>query len=105
MYEWIHDDITWCGNECSHTECPRNQINRLSKEGLFSMAMFKDTETCPLSKKGTWVKVHGYYTAGGDPVYKCSNCGISEHVYGIEHPEKRSRCNVCGSFNKYPGEK
>ena len=48
LYEWMHDDITWCGNECSHTECERNVANRLSHEGLFSMAMFKDTETCPL---------------------------------------------------------
>ena len=51
LYEWLHDDITWCGNECSHTECERNIANRLSHEGLFSMAMFKDTETCPLYKK------------------------------------------------------
>lgn len=51
LYEWLHDDITWCGNECSHTECERNIANRLSHEGLFSMSLFKDTETCPLYKK------------------------------------------------------
>ena len=51
MYEWIHDDITWCGNECSYTECERNMANRLSKVGMFSAALFKGTETCPLTKK------------------------------------------------------
>ena len=50
MYEWIHDDITWCGNECSNTECFRNMANRLSKTGMFSAAMFKGTATCPLTK-------------------------------------------------------
>ena len=48
LYEWIHDDITWCGNECFHTECERNLANKLSKEGLFSVALFKGTEMCPL---------------------------------------------------------
>lgn len=51
LYEWFHDDITWCGNECSHLECERNIENRLSKEGFFSMSMFKGTETCPLTNK------------------------------------------------------
>ena len=50
LYEWLHDDITWCGNECSHTECERNIVNKLSKEGMFSMSLFKGTETCPLYK-------------------------------------------------------
>lgn len=48
FYKWFHDDITWCGNECSHLECERNIANRLEKTGLFSMALFKDTEVCPL---------------------------------------------------------
>ena len=51
LYKWMHDDITWCGNECSYTECERNIVNRLSHEGLFSMAMFKDTEIYPLNRK------------------------------------------------------
>ena len=49
--EWIHDDITWCGNECSHTECERNLANRLTKGGMYSAALFKDTEMCPLTKE------------------------------------------------------
>jgi DNA-directed RNA polymerase subunit RPC12/RpoP len=34
---------------------------------------------------GRWVKVHGYCTPGGDPVWACSECGKGVHVYGIEH--------------------
>ena len=51
LYEWFHDDITWCGNECGYTECSRNIANRLTKGGLLSMAMFKGTPTCPLTKE------------------------------------------------------
>lgn len=47
---WFHDDITWCGNECSHTECERNIANKISKTGPYSAAMFRDTEMCPLNK-------------------------------------------------------
>ena len=51
LYEWFHDDITWCGNECSYTKCERNLQNRLTKGGLYSAAMFKGTEMCPLEDK------------------------------------------------------
>jgi DNA-directed RNA polymerase subunit RPC12/RpoP len=37
-------------------------------------------------KKGKWIEVHGYATPGGDPVWKCSECGKGIHVYGIEAP-------------------
>ena len=56
------------------------------------------------SIRGKWIEVYGYATAGGDPVWKCSNCGCAEHVYGIEHPNKQIVCSVCGSTNKYPWE-
>lgn len=36
-------------------------------------------------KHGRWMKVHGYCTPGGDPVWRCSVCGKGMHVYGIEH--------------------
>lgn len=36
-------------------------------------------------QKGKWVKLHGYVTPGGDPVWCCSECGKGIHVYGIEH--------------------
>lgn len=40
----------------------------------------------PERKTGKWVKVSGYFTPGGDPVWKCSECGKGIHVYGIEAP-------------------
>jgi hypothetical protein len=51
FYEWYHDDITWCGNDCHYTECERNKENMLHKEGIHSYALFKDTEMCPLKEK------------------------------------------------------
>lgn len=48
--KWIHDDITWCGNECEHTECMRNLANKLTT-GYFSMSYFRNTDMCPLSDK------------------------------------------------------
>lgn len=54
MYNWIHDDITWCGNECCNTSCERNLANRLNKEGLFSMALLKGTPACPLYKEESY---------------------------------------------------
>lgn len=36
-------------------------------------------------KTGHWVKVSGYATPGGDPVWACSECGKGLHTYGIEH--------------------
>ena len=36
-------------------------------------------------KHGRWVKVGGFFTPGGDPVWQCSECGKGRHVYGIEH--------------------
>lgn len=55
LYEWFHDDITWCMNDCSHRECERNIANRLQKEGLFSAALFAGTEMCPLYEKENMV--------------------------------------------------
>ena len=49
MYNWIHDDITWCGEtECENTSCRRHLNNRRQKEGVFTMSMLKGTELCPL---------------------------------------------------------
>lgn len=36
-------------------------------------------------KKGKWIKIPGFCTPGGDPVWACSECGKGVHVYGIEH--------------------
>ena len=58
-------------------------------------------------KHGHWVKVGGYVTPGGDPVWKCSECGKGLHVYGIEHGTYGAdvtdgqwvTCPNCGSWN------
>lgn len=58
-----------------------------SECGILSGAM-KLLEIQPIieeRKTGKWVKVHGYCTPGGDPVWCCSECGKGVHVYGIEH--------------------
>ena len=56
--------------------------------------------------KGVWVKVPGYCTPGGDPVWACPNCHGSEHVYGIEHQKNYTHeCRDCGQINYYPWEK
>lgn len=48
MYNWIHDDITWCNKEdCEHKDCFRHLANRKNKEGWFSLAELKNTEYCP----------------------------------------------------------
>lgn len=39
----------------------------------------------PERPKGHWVKVSGFATPGGDPVWECSECGKGRHVHGIEH--------------------
>ena len=39
----------------------------------------------PVRETAHWVKVHGYATPGGDPVWCCSECGKGLHVYGIEY--------------------
>lgn len=33
---------------------------------------------------GKWIKVPGYASPGGDPVWACSKCGKGLHVWGIE---------------------
>ena len=36
-------------------------------------------------RHGHWVKVGGYITPGGDPLWECSECGKGLHLYGVEH--------------------
>lgn len=58
------------------------------EERLFVDAVVDMLENLPDAeserKTGKWVKVGGYFTPGGDPVWKCSICGKGVHVYGIE---------------------
>ena len=58
--------------------------------------------------KGEWIKVTGYATPGGDPVWECSRCGKGRHVYGIEAPSYQGdvsnhqwiACPNCGAIMK-----
>ena len=44
---WIRDDITWCiHSECPATNCHRNPVNMMNKQGLHSYADFKGTSEC-----------------------------------------------------------
>lgn len=54
-----------------------------------------------------WEKIHGVFTGGGDPAWKCPICGKGEHVYGIEHIyEWTHKCKDCGTEKiYYPWEK
>lgn len=48
----------------------------------------KRPDWCPLveEKKGRWVRVGGFVTPGGDPTWRCSECGKGQHTWGIEGP-------------------
>lgn len=73
-----------CGNELYEDNCDgchrKYQNWKLSRETADSIA----EEICHKTKS-KWVKVHGYVTPGGDPVWQCPKCGKGIHVYGIEH--------------------
>ena len=45
----------------------------------------EDASTIEERNTGHWVRVHGFCTPGGDPVWACSECGKGIHAYGIEH--------------------
>lgn len=58
-----------------------------------------------LPEFGRWKQVPSGMTPGGTPMYACSICGGSEHLYGTEFPRRKVLCNDCGSVNFYPWEK
>lgn len=46
--------------------------------------------------KMRWVEDNGaWFTPGGEPVYKCSNCGCRK-VFGVENGPKLKQCPNCG---------
>ena len=61
---------------------PLAQYNKGLEDGIKAIEVLPSAE--PERKMGHWVKVGGYFTPGGDPVWKCSECGKGIHVYGIE---------------------
>jgi len=58
-----------------------------------------------IMKAHVWKHVPGYVTAGGDSVYACPVCGGTEHVHGVEHPDGKDKCEVCGTKLSYYSEK
>ena len=89
----------FCGSEAVHTESSYFRDVLIYCENcdayftVDSFAADKDDvveawnrRAEPERKKGKWVKVVSeYFTPGGDPVWKCSECGKGMHVYGVEY--------------------
>ena len=73
--------IEWlCG------QCENNKFCEEDEDGKCLLVQsIEDAPTIEERRTGHWVKVHGYCTPGGDPVWACSECGKGIHVYGIEH--------------------
>lgn len=51
-----------------------------------------------------WKEIVGAITPGGDSAYMCPVCFHGEHIYGVENPEPKHECPVCGTKLIYPGE-
>ena len=110
---YIDMDMPTCCNRCfaldDSGDYPYCLISCKSRGYTFNTRSERMPD-CPLKEVnkdsifGRWIKISGYCTAGGDPVYACSNCGGSEHVYGIEHRKRKTVCDNCGSINIYPYE-
>lgn len=68
-------------------ECSRFSLIDWCEECGFTLDEFEEFLDNGVKKSNTghWVKVGGYATPGGDPVWRCSECGKGIHVYGIEH--------------------
>lgn len=85
----LPDDCRECPMEqyysyCGETRC---EVNGMILAGDYRALSYDGRhEDCPLKeiKTAKWLKVGGYCTPGGDPVWRCSNCGKGTHVYGIE---------------------
>ena len=62
----------------------RTEYQILKEIDILIQKAINHLEGTPKQKKGNWLEVGGYFTPGGDPVWKCSECGKGTHVYGIE---------------------
>ena len=75
----VSEEFEWC-HDCKEYDAERHCCPRWTK------VIRKMVEEVRQGRpKGKWVKLHGYVTPGGDPVWCCSECGKEIHVYGIEH--------------------
>lgn len=53
-----------------------------------------------------WQEVKGVFTPGGDPCWRCPNCGGDQHVMGIETSyNHHNECKECKTKLIYPYEK
>jgi len=58
-----------------------------------------------METEGKWVRILGFATPGGDPVWRCSICHGDKHVAGVETPYNlHHKCRKCGSINSYSWE-
>lgn len=73
------ESFEWC-TDCKEYDQEKHCCHRWSKMINQTIKEIRGTTAV-----GEWVKVSGFATPGGDPVWKCSNCGKGMHVYGVEH--------------------
>ena len=73
------ESFEWC-TDCKEYDQEKHCCHRFSK--IINQTVEEIRGTTAI---GLWVKVGGFVTPGGDPVWKCSNCGKGVHVYGVEH--------------------
>ena len=79
------DALRWYLNDCN---CAENAVVGREHEYETMIRVLECIENAPTvdaEKHGHWIKVGGYVTPGGDPVWCCSECGKGLHVYGVEH--------------------
>ena len=73
------ESFEWC-TDCKEYDQEKHCCHRFSK--IINQTVEEVRGTTAI---GEWVKVHGFVTPGGDPVWRCSNCGKGIHVFGVEH--------------------
>lgn len=73
----------------------------LTENGFYELDKIPTADVVPV-KHGHWEKVdtRGYLSPGGTPTVRCSNCKNrrTEHLSGVEYPEWRNFCPVCGAL-------
>lgn len=62
-----------------------DRIEELDERIAIMQESMEELEQREPVRHGHWVKVSGYITPGGDPLWKCSECGKGLHLYGVEH--------------------
>lgn len=83
MTEYVDKEIVKEAIEMIANACLANP--RITRGEI--QTFFKGIPTADVrpARRGRWIQVSGFFTPGGDPLWKCSECGKGRHVYGIEH--------------------